>query len=36
VIITAPFYWSIGVSALILAGGLLVFSATEKKVVDVQ
>ena len=36
VIITDPFYWSIGISVLILAGGLLVFSATEKNVVDIQ
>ena len=36
VVIAAPFYWSLGVSAMILASGLLVFSATEKIAVDVQ
>ena len=36
VAITAPFYWSLGISTLILASGLLVFSVTEKMAVDVQ
>ena len=36
VIITPPFYWSLGFSGLILTSGLLVFSLTEKMVVDVQ
>jgi lipopolysaccharide transport system permease protein len=34
--ITAPFYWSLGLSAAIIGGGLLIFSATEKMAVDVQ
>jgi len=34
--ITAPFYWSLVFSLLLLASGLLVFAATEKMAVDVQ
>lgn len=36
VIITPSFYWSLALSSLIVASGLLVFSATEKMAVDVQ
>ncbi len=36
VAITAPFYWALGLSAAVIAGGLLMFSATEKMAVDVQ
>lgn len=34
--LTAPFYWSLGFSGIVLVSGLLVFSFTEKMAVDVQ
>ena len=34
--ITVPFFWSLGFSIAIIIGGLLVFSAAERVVVDVQ
>lgn len=36
IVITPSFYWSLGLSGLVLVSGLLVFSVTEKMVVDVQ
>lgn len=36
VTLTAPFYWSLGFSGIVLVSGLLVFSFTEKMAVDVQ
>lgn len=36
VTVTPSFYWSLALSAIIVATGLLVFSATEKIAVDVQ
>lgn len=36
VVLTASFYWSLGLSASVVISGLLVFSLTEKMVVDVQ
>lgn len=36
VMISSSFYWSLVISALIIVSGLLIFSATEKVVVDVQ
>ena len=36
IVMTVSFYWSLGLSAIVLVSGLLVFSITEKMVVDVQ
>lgn len=36
VAITTPFFWSLGFSIAIIIGGLLVFSVTERAVIDVQ